>query len=306
MSDVTAAVARALDRGLGADEHLVVLGAGSADLADDARAAGLVATHGRHRVWAAPPGTAGALCGLAVGAARAGVRPVVLLPAGEGAGAALEQLGRARAGAADDPTRPPGLVVLAPAERAGAGAAGLAATLAGVAGWSVVVPAGARDLAALLPSALRAPGPVLVLEPDSATDPDPVDGPVGDPAAELLGTARRRLAGDDVTVVALGRLVGPALAAAERLAGRGVRVEVVDVRTLAPLDLATLTASVAHTGRLVVAADTLATGAVVTARLVEAAFYDLDAAAVQVTPPSGGTGVGAVAAVVAAVERARR
>jgi pyruvate/2-oxoglutarate/acetoin dehydrogenase E1 component len=147
---------------------------------------------------------------------------------------------------------------------------------------------------------------VLVLEPDSATDPDPVDGPVGDPAAELLGTARRRLAGDDVTVVALGRLVGPALAAAERLAGRGVRVEVVDVRTLAPLDLATLTASVAHTGRLVVAADTLATGAVVTARLVEAAFYDLDAAAVQVTPPSGGTGVGAVAAVVAAVERARR
>ncbi|MDA8032896.1 MAG: hypothetical protein M0T71_01820, partial [Actinomycetota bacterium] len=214
--------------------------------------------------------------------------------------------GRARAGAADDPTRPPGLVVLAPAERAGAGAAGLAATLAGVAGWSVVVPAGARDLAALLPSALRAPGPVLVLEPDSATDPDPVDGPVGDPAAELLGTARRRLAGDDVTVVALGRLVGPALAAAERLAGRGVRVEVVDVRTLAPLDLATLTASVAHTGRLVVAADTLATGAVVTARLVEAAFYDLDAAAVQVTPPSGGTGVGAVAAVVAAVERARR
>ncbi|MDA8035532.1 MAG: hypothetical protein M0T71_15445, partial [Actinomycetota bacterium] len=80
MSDVTAAVARALDRGLGADEHLVVLGAGSADLADDARAAGLVATHGRHRVWAAPPGTAGALCGLAVGAARAGVRPVVLHP----------------------------------------------------------------------------------------------------------------------------------------------------------------------------------------------------------------------------------
>lgn len=304
MSDVAAAVARALDRGLSADERLVVLAAGSPGLADDARAAGLADAHGPLRVWAAPHGSAATLCAVAAGAARSGLRPVVLLPEGTGAGAALDPLVRARAGAGDDPTRPVGLVVLAPPDGGGgaSGGAGLAAVLAGQPGWSVAVPAGARDLAALLPSALGAPGPVLVLEPDDAAGAEPM----GDPSPELLGTARRRLAGDDVTVVALGRLVGPTLTAAERLAGRGVRVEVLDVRTLAPLDLATLTASVARTGRLVVAADALATGCEVTARLVEAAFYDLDAAAVQVTPPSGGAGVGAVAAVVAAVERVRR
>lgn len=310
-----ATVARLLARALDADERVIVLGPGLDGPTGDARAAGLVAAYGTHRVRSTPPGAAAALCGVAAGAAAAGLRPVVLLPDLAALAAALGQLSRAaathRAGhgqpvAQGQPV--PMVVLVAQVAPGVSDLAGLPGLLAGLAGCSVALPSGERDLVALLPSALRAPGPVVVLEPAGAddTEPTPTELP-----SEPLGTARCRRAGSDVTVVALGRLVGPALAAAERLGARGIELEVIDPRTLAPLDLGCLAASVARTGRLVVADDG-AGGAEVVARVEEAAFYELDAPIVRVTPfltaPPGGaaTDPAAVAAIETAVARVRR
>ena len=66
-----------------------------------------------------------------------------------------------------------------------------------------------------------------------------------------IGRAAVRRPGDDVTVVALGGMVGPALAAADRAAAEGIDAEVIDPRTLVPLDVAAIVRSVVHTGRLV-------------------------------------------------------
>lgn len=304
-----ATVARLLARALDADERVIVLGPGLDGPTGDARAAGLVAAYGTHRVRSTPPGAAAALCGVAAGAAAAGLRPVVLLPDLAALAAALGQLSRAAATHRAGHEQPVPMVVLVAQVAPGVSdLAGLPGLLAGLAGCSVALPSGERDLVALLPSALRAPGPVVVLEPAGAddTEPTPTELP-----SEPLGTARCRRAGSDVTVVALGRLVGPALAAAERLGARGIELEVIDPRTLAPLDLGCLAASVARTGRLVVADDG-AGGAEVVARVEEAAFYDLDAPIVRVTPlltaPPGGaaTDPAAVAAIETAVARVRR
>jgi pyruvate dehydrogenase E1 component beta subunit len=93
-----------------------------------------------------------------------------------------------------------------------------------------------------------------------------------------LGQARVRRAGNDVTLVAWGAMVPLALEAAERVAGDGIDAEVIDPRTLAPLDWPTLEASVEKTGRLVVVHEAPRTGgpgAEFVAALVERCFYSL-------------------------------
>ena len=104
---------------------------------------------------------------------------------------------------------------------------------------------------------------------------------VADGAAPVpLGRASVVRAGRDVTVVALSRLVGEALAAAEELAAEGIEVEVIDPRTLVPLDLETIVASVARTHRLVVAHEAVqhgGFGAEIAAQVQAAAFDELDA-----------------------------
>ena len=94
--------------------------------------------------------------------------------------------------------------------------------------------------------------------------------------------------GRDVTVVALSRLVHESLAAAEDLAGEGVEVEVVDPRTLVPLDLETIVESVARTHRLVVAHEAVAHGGVgaeIAAQVQAASFDELDAPIERVGAP---------------------
>jgi pyruvate dehydrogenase E1 component beta subunit len=103
-----------------------------------------------------------------------------------------------------------------------------------------------------------------------------------------LGVADVRREGSDVTVVAIGRLVDRALEAAERLAEQGVSAEVIDPRTLQPLDADTILGSVRKTGRLVVAQEATAPysfAAEICALAVESCFRDLRAAPVRVTSP---------------------
>ena len=106
-------------------------------------------------------------------------------------------------------------------------------------------------------------------------------GPV--PDVEYLvpiGRAEVKRPGDDVTLVAIGAMVGPALEAAETLSGEGISVEVVDPRTLVPCDWATVVRSVVKTGRLVVAEPGVLThgfGAEVVSRVTETALGELKA-----------------------------
>jgi acetoin:2,6-dichlorophenolindophenol oxidoreductase subunit beta len=115
-------------------------------------------------------------------------------------------------------------------------------------GLKIAVPSSPADAKGLLLAAIRDDNPVIVCEAARLAD---VRGEVGDEPIPL-GVAALRRAGTDVTVVAIGYMVQVALDAAERAAADGVSAEVIDPRTLVPLDVETLRASVRRTGRLVV------------------------------------------------------
>jgi pyruvate/2-oxoglutarate/acetoin dehydrogenase E1 component len=120
-----------------------------------------------------------------------------------------------------------------------------------LAGLKMFLPATPRDVKGLLKTAIRDNNPVISFESNRLMA---LKGPV--PAEEYtipLGSADTKRQGGDVTVVAVGWLVHEALAAAQELADQGISVEVVDPRTLVPLDEAAIRASVQKTGRLVVA-----------------------------------------------------
>ncbi|MFA4927120.1 MAG: pyruvate dehydrogenase complex E1 component subunit beta [Patulibacter sp.] len=156
-----------------------------------------------------------------------------------------------------------------------------------VPGLKVVMPSNARDAKGLLKSAVRDDDPVLVIETLGLLR-DKFDVPQVDDLLIPIGVADVRRAGDDVTVVATGRMVDRAVAAAETLAEEGISVEVIDPRTIAPLDTDTILGSVARTGRLVVAQEALApcsVGSEICALAVEQCFAELKAAPVRVTPP---------------------
>jgi pyruvate dehydrogenase E1 component beta subunit len=124
------------------------------------------------------------------------------------------------------------------------------ALYAHLAGLKVVLPSGAADAHGLLKSAIRDNNPVVVFE---AGRSDPLEEDIEDGNALVpLGVASVKRPGTDVTVVALGYMVVAALAAAEDLARDGVSVEVIDPRTLVPLDVETIRQSIRKTGRLVV------------------------------------------------------
>lgn len=149
------------------------------------------------------------------------------------------------------------------------------------AGLKVVVPATPSDAYWLLRHAIAAPDPVVFLEPKrrywardvlDLTEPGPP-----------IGTATVRRPGADVTVLTYGGLVGTALSAAD-VADRDL--EVVDLRSLSPLDFDTIAASVRKTGRVVVMHEgprTLGFGAELAARISEELFYDLEAPVLRAT-----------------------
>ena len=120
-----------------------------------------------------------------------------------------------------------------------------------VAGLKMFVPSTPRDIKGLLKTAIRDNNPVISFESNRLLG---TKGPVPDGDYAIpFGHADIKREGSDVTVVALAWLVHEALAAAEMLAADGISVEIVDPRTLVPLDAATIRASVRKTGRLVIA-----------------------------------------------------
>ena len=145
-------------------------------------------------------------------------------------------------------------------------------------GIKVVAPATPADARGLLQAALRDPDPVFVFEHSALYG---VDGEVDESAApEEIGRALVRRPGDAVSLITYGGCVGKALQAADQLATDGIAVEVLDLRSLRPLDTSAVLASVARTHRAVIVDEgwrTCSFAAEVSAQIMEGAFYSLDA-----------------------------
>lgn len=151
-------------------------------------------------------------------------------------------------------------------------------------GLRVVTCATPQDAHTLLRQAIACDDPVLFFEPKRRYH---VKGEVDDQSFDLpMGSARVVRTGDQVTLVTFGSLVSTALDAAEAAADDGVSIEVIDLRSLSPIDFPTIEASVRRTGRLVVAheaASTAGLGAEIAATITERCFHYLEAAPVRVT-----------------------
>jgi pyruvate dehydrogenase E1 component beta subunit len=147
-------------------------------------------------------------------------------------------------------------------------------------GLKVVLPSNPADAKGLLKTAIRDPNPVLFFEHKGLYRVKGEVPPVDEEHLVPFGEAAVARAGADVTVVATGLMVGRALEAAESLAAEGIDLEVIDPRTLVPLDMETILASVERTSRALVvheAVRTAGAGAEIAARIGEEAFFSLDA-----------------------------
>ncbi len=153
-------------------------------------------------------------------------------------------------------------------------------------GLKVVAPSTPQDVVGLLAASVRDPDPVVFFEHKSlmATKAELPEGEIVDE----LGTARVVREGTDATIAALALMVPRALEAAERLAADGISVEVIDVRSLVPLDTRTLLDSVAKTGRFFTVEENprlCGWGAELASIVTEEAFWDLDGPVVRITTP---------------------
>jgi len=194
--------------------------------------------------------------GLGIGAAMAGLRPVVEVMTFNFAVLALDQIvnnaAKIRYMSGGQLSVP--LVIRGPgsaAHQLGAQhSQSLEAWFCHVPGLKVVAPATPYDAKGLLKSAIRDENPVVFIEAQLLY---PTQGEVGDGDYTIpLGAAEVKRPGTDVTIIAYSKMLLVALDAAEKLAQEGIQAEVVDPRTLRPLDVATLAASAKKTGRVVV------------------------------------------------------
>jgi pyruvate dehydrogenase E1 component beta subunit len=250
---------------------------------------GLLEEFGAQRVVDTPIAELG-FAGIGVGAAMGGLRPVIEFMTWNFAVLALDQIVNS---AAKMLYMSGGQLPMPIVFRGPNGAALQLASqhsqaweswLAHIPGLKVVAPATPADAKGLLKSAIRDNNPVVVLEGEMLYN---TKGEV--PEGELLvpiGQAAVKRAGSDVTVICHSKTVAPALKAAEQLAGQGVSAEVVDLRSLRPLDESAILASVAKTHRAVVAEEGWphsGIGAQLVDVLQRDAFDELDAPVLRVT-----------------------
>jgi pyruvate dehydrogenase E1 component beta subunit len=252
---------------------------------------GLLEKFGKARVRNTPISEAG-FVGAAVGAAMVGMRPVVDMLIAPFVYVAFDQIVSIMAkstylygGQAKVP-----VTIRAPMLYGSGSAAQHSdrpyATLMSIPGIKLIAPATPRDVKGMLKSAIRDDDPVMCFEDGSAWNqhsevPD-------DDYLIPLGRAEVKRDGTDVTIVAVAGAVRHALGAAEQLAEEGVAAEVVDLRSIVPMDRHTILASVAKTGRLVVADPAHEMGSVaseVSAVVAQEGFHSLRGPIVRVTTP---------------------
>jgi acetoin:2,6-dichlorophenolindophenol oxidoreductase subunit beta len=285
------AITSTLAAAMRADERVFVVGEDVAEGGPYTATAGLAEEFGTARVINTPISEA-AITGVAIGAAQSGLRPVLEIMFVDFITLALDQLVNAAA-KAHFMSGGQLTVPLVLRTQGGAGQRGAAQHSQSLEGWlthvpglKVVMPSRPTDAAGLLAAAIADPNPVVFIENKTLYFRK---GEVPEPAPLVpIGEAVTLRAGRDVTVVALSRLVHDALAAADRLAQDGIEVEVIDPRTLVPLDLQTIVESVERTGRLVVAHEAVGHGgfgAEIAAQVQSAAFDYLDAPVARVAAP---------------------
>jgi acetoin:2,6-dichlorophenolindophenol oxidoreductase subunit beta len=252
------ALGAALDEALAADDRVFLLGEDIADPGGGVFAVtkGLSTKYGAQRVRATPISEQ-AIVGAAIGAAISGMRPVAEIMLMDFLAVCMDQLSNHAAKLrymSGGQTSVPLTIRCA----AGAGmqfgaqhSEMLEAWLTHVPGLKVVVPGTPADAKGLLTSCILDDDPCIEIEQSLLYFGPP--GPVPDGHHEVpLGVAATRRPGTDVTIVGYGRQVGEALLAADRLAADGVSAEVIDLRSLVPLDAAAVLESVARTRRAVV------------------------------------------------------
>jgi pyruvate dehydrogenase E1 component beta subunit len=153
-------------------------------------------------------------------------------------------------------------------------------------GLKVVAPSTPRDVVGLMAAAVRDPDPVVFFE-HKALMASKADLPEGE-IVDTLGTAVVARPGTDVTIAALALMVPRAIEAAEMLAADGISAEVIDVRSLVPLDTRTLIDSVTRTGRFYTVEENprlCGWGAELVSIIAEEVFWDLDGPSIRITTP---------------------
>ena len=275
------ALREAMDISLRNDERVILMGedigvyGGAFQVTGD-----LVEKYGADRVLDTPISELGG-AGIAIGAAMTGLRPIFEFQFSDFAALAMEQIVNQAAkirymlgGAVSVP------VVMRFPAGSGTGAAAqhsqsLEAWTAHVPGLKVVQPATPADAKGLLLAALKDPDPVMIYEHKILYK---MKGHVPDGHYTTpIGKAAIMREGEDLTIVATAIMVHRALEAAEMLAAEGVDVEVIDLRTVRPMDRGTILASVRKTGRLICVYEgvkTLGIGAEVSAMVAESDAFD--------------------------------
>ncbi|MCC6840040.1 MAG: pyruvate dehydrogenase complex E1 component subunit beta [Flavobacteriales bacterium] len=250
---------------------------------------GMLAEFGPQRVIDTPIAELG-FTGIAVGAAMNGLRPIVEFMTWNFAVLAADQIINS---AAKMLQMSGGQFHVPIVFRGGNGSAGqLAAThsqsyesmYANVPGLKVITPSNPYDAKGLLKAAIRDDDPVLFMESERMYG-DKGEVPDGEYLLPI-GLADIKRAGTDATIVSFGKMMKVALAAAEALAKEGIDCEVIDLRTIRPLDEATIIASVKKTNRLVVVDEHFPYGSIATEvayRVQRHAFDYLDAPVVRIT-----------------------
>jgi pyruvate/2-oxoglutarate/acetoin dehydrogenase E1 component len=244
---------------------------------------GLIEEFGPDRVRDTPISEA-TIAGTAVGAALIGLRPVAEIMFIDFASLAMDQICN-QAAKLRYMTGGKARVPLVIRSEGGGGrgnaaqhSQSLEAWFAHMPGLKVVMPSTPNDAYGLLRSAIRDDDPVIFIEHKVLYSER---GPVEQGRSIPLGTAEVKREGRDVTVIATSRMVVRALAVAESLSQEGIEVEVVDPRTLSPLDSPTLVASARKTGRVIVAHEAPTFGGFggeIVAQIVEHAWADLHCA----------------------------
>jgi pyruvate dehydrogenase E1 component beta subunit len=288
---MTAAIAEAVDQEMSRDDRVFVVG-------EDVRVggpfgtdAGLFEKYGGRRVVNTAISEL-ALAGLGVGSAAVGLRPVVEIMIMDFVAVAMDQIVNQMAkmkymlgGQAVLPivvTTHAGVDSSSAAQHSGS----LEAWFCHVPGLKVVMPTNAYDAKGMMISAIRDDNPVIFISnkrclQTSCEVPE-------DAYTVPLGVAEVKRTGSDLTLVATGRMVLDALEAAEDLAADGVSVEVIDPRTLSPLDMETILASVRKTSRAVVVQEAVrfcGLGAEIAATIADECFDFLDAPVKRVGAP---------------------